>query len=741
MRSRLVPLFLAPLALNAISLSVVADTLTLEPVLVSAPRLLLPTMQADETVYTGTEVTTQGIEQQGRRAAMSVYQAIDLLPGVNSESADPTGLAVEQSSVRLRGVRSMLGALTVEGVPNWGVNPIGPRDYLYDLENFTSISVYKGATPGDIGTGVGSRGGAIVLHPKWSGEHFAARVGQALGSDNFTRTFARVESGNLGDAGTRMSAALSYSEADKWRGPGDLGPRVNANVTVSQPLGNDLDVKLWFNHNNQEQHLYRALTYAQIKDLSANYNLDFNRTRTGVAATDILYYDYNRVDSRNNDFLALITGRIDPSTTVTLKPYYSDEDTYIYQGTAAGGGRVQKRVRDNERAGVIAELAKDFGGDVQGVLGYHFESSDMNVHTENYAITGGGLAFRGLGVLATSGTTYIRSPYLKLSGRADKFSWQAGIKHFSFADSASEGYTTGGPPKYALVRAPDLDRKAKTYDIWLPTLGLAYDLDADTQVYLSAGRNFIRPYSYLPLANYYSTHRAAFLSGGVTLQNMFDGYDIEETNTLDLGLRYKGERFEVTPTLFYSKHKNLLTTISDPRVTVGGRPASYQQNVGEATGYGLELALTAFLTDELSLFLNPTYVHLTYDEDITYAGRTVAAKGNQVVDTPRWMARSGLSYRWGDFEFVPSVRYLGARHGDSGHQERVGSHVLADLAVRYTRKNALAGGTLKAGLELNNLFDREHVAVINASDDNLGGGASYLTGAPFSAMFTVGLEW
>ena len=53
-----------------------------------------------------------------------------------------------------------MGAMTVAGVPNYGGNPMGPREYLYDMENFENIAVYKGAVPADLGTGVGARGGA-----------------------------------------------------------------------------------------------------------------------------------------------------------------------------------------------------------------------------------------------------------------------------------------------------------------------------------------------------------------------------------------------------------------------------------------------------------------------------------------------------------------------------------------------------------------------------------------------------
>ncbi len=724
------------LALASLSASAQDDVL-LPATEVTASKLIVPTRQANETVYTGTAITSEGIERQGRKAETSVHNAIDMLPGVNTESTDATGLAAEQSNVRVRGVSASLGGLTVEGVPNYGGNPTGPRDYLYDLQNFTDISVYKGATPGDIGGGVGSRGGSIVLRPKWSGDKFAGNVGVALGSDSYRRFSARIESGQLNASGTALTAATSYGKSDKWRGPGELGPRVNANVTLSQPLGETMDLKLWFNHNKLDQHLYRAMTYAQTRDLAANYKLDFNPSLTGSAAQDYLYYGYNRGTYRNDDALAIFTWHPSVSTKVTLKPYYAKEDSRIYQGQTQQGGRVQLRNRDIKRTGLIAEVASDFGP-VQGMLGYHWESSDSNIASSNYRITPGGLVYNGVGIYGTSGTAYIRSPYLKLSGKADKLSWQVGLKHFSFADAASDGYMTGPGPTFTPIRTPDYDRKAQTHNIWLPSLGLAYDLTPQTQLQASAGRNFVRPYSYMPLINTYNNNRAAFVAAGVTLQNMFDGYSIAKTSNFDLGMRYQGEHFDLSPTLFYGKHKDLLTTIADSRVIVNGRPVQYQQNVGRATSYGLEMAFNAYVNDRLSVFVNPTYTHFTYDADITGAP---GSKGRQVVDIPRLMARTGLSYRWGNFEISPSVRYLGTRFGDAAHAERIGSHVVADLALHYTRKKALGNATLKAGLELNNLFNRKYVAVINASDDNMGGAASYMAGAPFSAALKVGLEW
>ncbi|QGU32233.1 TonB-dependent receptor [Thermochromatium tepidum] len=715
------------------------EIITLEPLEVEAERILTPTKQTEEKVYTGTAVTTKGIEIQGTKAANQVWAAIDLLPGVSTEQPDSRGLGVEQSSVRLRGVRSSLGTLTVEGVPNYGGNPIGPRDYLYDLENIESISVYKGATPADIGTGVGTRGGAIVLHPKWPGEEAGAKLNQRLGGDNFTRTYARLESGRLNASGTRIAGAASYSEADKWRGPGDLGPRINANLALVQPLREDLELKLWLNHNDQEQHLYRALTYAQVAGPDADLDLDFNTSRTGNASEDIYYYDYNRGSYLNTDLLSVLTYRPSADTRLTLKPYSSTEDARILQGTTASGGQVQERNRDIDRWGLIAEASTEIQG-ITALMGYHYEQNAMEITTQNSAITRSGLSYRGYGVLATTGTTYIHSPYAKLTGRLGALSWQTGLKYFEFQDSKSEGYTTGGAPDYALVRAPDLDREARTHDIWLPSLGLSYDLTPATQVYASYGRGFIRPYSYLPIINTYNSNRAAFRAAGVTLNELFSGYDMEESDTIDLGLRFRGERIEIMPTLFLGQYRNLLTSVSDPRVLVKGKPVNYQQNIGEATGYGLELAINAYVSDALRLYLNPTYTRLTYDADLTYQGTTLDTKGKQVVDTPEWMAHAGLIYRLGDFELRPALRYLGERHGDSQHQESIDAVLLADLTLSYSTERLWPGKTLKVSLELTNLFDEDYVAVINASDDNQGGSASYYPGAPFTAMLTLDVE-
>ncbi len=169
----------------------------LEEIVVTGEKIVVPTKQTGETVYTGTEITPKGIELSGQKGKTNVYEAISILPGVVFESSDANNLATEQTNIRIRGVRGYLGAMTVEGIPNYGGNPMGPRAYIYDLENFQSIAVYKGAVPADLGSGVGNRGGAIELRPLWAQKEIGLKLSQSIGSFEYKRTYLRFDSGEI----------------------------------------------------------------------------------------------------------------------------------------------------------------------------------------------------------------------------------------------------------------------------------------------------------------------------------------------------------------------------------------------------------------------------------------------------------------------------------------------------------------------------------------------------------------
>ena len=434
-----------------------------------------------------------------------------------------------------------------------------------------------------------------------------------------------------------------------------------------------------------------------------------------------------------------ITAKLTDNIKIVLKPYISKEDAKIWDGSSNIQGKpgVQQRTRDIERKGIISEAVIDFNT-IKAVAGYHYESSDMNIYSENYWINNNGiLTYRGYGVFATTGTTYVNSPYFKLSGTIDKFNWRAGIKYFKFEDSDSKGYVTqiiGGVP--TLLRAPDLDRKGRTYDILLPTAGVSYNFNENMEAYLSYGRNFIRPYAYMPLVSLYNRLRTNFQAAGITLNDLFEGYNIERSDNIDIGIRFRKDFIEINPTIFFSKHKNLWTVITDPRVLDSGKLVNYQQIIGMAKGYGFELGTNVFISDWITFYVNPTYNHLTYDGNITYSGATLSTDGKQIVDVPKWTVVSGLILKYKDFEVVPQMRYLGKRYGDCQHNEEIPSHAVFDLKLNYTKEKIGMLKGLKVSLEFDNIFNKKYVSVINAMDYAVSG-TTYGVGAPFTVRGSI----
>lgn len=718
----------------------------MEGIVVTGERIIAPTKETAETVYTGIEVTKDGLTLGGEKASHNVWEAVSLLPGIMFESPDPANLATTQMSIKVRGVSGSLGSMSVDGIPIYGGNPIGPRTYILDLENFQSVALYQGSVPADLGPGAGTRGGALQLRPLWAKDDFGVTFKQSFGTYYYVKDFIRLDTGKLGAYGTKLSASYSYTEEDKWRGKGKVGPRNNVNFTFVQPLSSRLQIKLWGNYNETKQHKFRSLTYAQSTDLDNFRRYDYTESLTGTPGVDWQYYDYNKITWTNHDLYAFIDLKILENLTFTLKPYYREEKKEDWAGTqsiSGPGGKSNPGIQMNgwtvKRWGAIGEFAGTFGG-FKALLGYQYEESKWEDSlTENYWLQpGGSLQFIGWGRYTQSTESSPRySPYAKLSGSLGQLNWQAGVKYLKMKDAANEGYIT----KYDasnnpyLVREPKMDYGAKTYNAWTPTAGLSYLIGEDLEAYTSFGRTFQQPYAYMPLINLYYALYSKFTKMGITLADLFEEYKPEKTDNIDLGLRFRKGVVELLPTAHISRHKNLWTPITpgwmDPDnptkpLLYQGKPVSYSTFVGKAKGYGFELGSNFILSDNITLFFNPSYTILTYDGDIVSGGTTYNTDGKQVLDVPRFSLVSGLIIKYQGFQFTPILRHMGKRFGDLAHKEKMPSYSVMDLKFGYNLGNFYFLKDLELSLEVDNVFNREYVV-----------STSYYPGAPFSVFGTL----
>jgi iron complex outermembrane receptor protein len=376
-------------------------------------ELIRPTKQTGDSLYTGSSVTRKGIELLGTPAETSVYNALNILPGINVESFDPYGLSYSYS--RVRGLKDMYIGMTVEGIPNYGIMPIGAREYIYDTENIESVSLYKGASPADLGTGSGNRGGAIELQMRRPENKIGAEIIQSFGSDDFMRSFLRVDSGKL-PTETKLFASYSYSKADKWKGKGDLGPRDHVTLGLNQELGKKGKLDLFFNFNEIERHTFQSLTYQEAKHIDTYYNKSFISDLSSDAKRNTNYYDYNREKLINRDLMSIID--------IDIK---MGKAQFPVPGLGKTPG-ILDRITDLERYGLIPEVNGDIS-DFEITAGYWFESHNLEKYVKRYITPGNRLEYKGyLYYSENEGHGEIHSPYAKVSYESEKFRFQAGSR-------------------------------------------------------------------------------------------------------------------------------------------------------------------------------------------------------------------------------------------------------------------------------------------------------------------------
>ena len=153
-------------------------------------------------------VTKESIENRVGPGQTNPYKALDMLSSVHTGQVDSYGLSLDQNSFRIRGLYadtfSRL-ALTLDGVPQVVNVGQGAMGSTIDMENIGYMSLQAGAPSADSGLGFGNNAGSLdmsLIRPK---DNFEMSFKQSLGTDEFYRTFIRVDSGKFANGADRKS--------------------------------------------------------------------------------------------------------------------------------------------------------------------------------------------------------------------------------------------------------------------------------------------------------------------------------------------------------------------------------------------------------------------------------------------------------------------------------------------------------------------------------------------------------
>jgi iron complex outermembrane receptor protein len=377
------------------------------------------TQQIEKVTVTGQRDGTGGIIKKEERpktrstvndkyiktqpAGQTIFQTLNLVPGLNFTNSDPYGAS--GGNVRIRGFDGNRISLTQDGIP---LNDTGNyaifTNQQIDPEYIQSATVNTGTTDVDSPT-ASATGGTINVVTRKPFEDLTFSGGAAFGSFNYQRFIGVIDSGEHN--GTSAFAGVSFQEYEKFKGPGEL-QKTQGNARIYQRIGQDSFVSLLGHYNENRNNFYRNLTKAQIATFGDGFENFATCTRdaaNGIVGADGLPADNVQNDGFGADANNLINPssctnfynlRINPSNTGNLRAQanlaltdslrLTIDPSWQYVKANGGGTTV---VSETDRRLIPAGVAGtfvDLNGDGDGLDSIR-TYSPSNTNTSRYGLT------------------------------------------------------------------------------------------------------------------------------------------------------------------------------------------------------------------------------------------------------------------------------------------------------------------------------------------------------------------
>jgi iron complex outermembrane receptor protein len=674
-------------------------------------------------------VTGEGVQILGGPAQASTYKPLDLMPSVIEDSADPYGLSFNRS-ITVRGVSDFFMSRTVDGLPIGGI--VGGADFI-DLSNIGSETLYRGSLESNQGLGFSNAAGVLDLHVLPPAAKVGGTITEGIGSDGMWHTSGRIDSGLL-PTGTSFFISGSVTDADKWKGYGDAS-RENLMVGVTQTFGNQLDASVYYAHNNQKADNYLGLSYTQAQNLSANYWLDYGGTPINKNAAN--YYGFNVQKFTDNAVWGEINYHITPNQTLSFKPYYWSNDGYEL---SASGSTVTLWPMDNTNLGAIAEYKSHFGWAGDLLLGFWWQETKPEpppLGKVAFTVTStGALQWTGWSTLAKTDDHDFYSPYAQYTQTVGATTFTGGLRLHIEDTPWMQYYKTAGLPdvSYADIWSydPTADTNAfaagKTFDEWLPNIGVREQLNNDWSASVAYSRKVARP-DWGPQASQFESYESAFLKEGMDLQSMMNMLQPETVDEVDASVRYQSGGLTIEPMIFGFKTQNKEVLVYDPNVG-----ESYYQSNAATTGAGAELEASWVMNRQWTFVGSLTAQSERYDANIaTGSGTTMDIKGKMVPYTPEYEAKLAATYTDDGFSITPVVRFVGTRYGLATDATPVSPYAVADVTASYEFGTKLGLTPITFNCGVMNLFNAEYIGAISVNEDNLSSTSYYA--APPRTLF------
>lgn len=672
----------------------------------------------NEDATKGRSTVTKAATEKDRTTS-NVYQALSLLPGVNTFNHDATGLF--GGGFTIRGFDATQIGFTINGVPvnDSGSYSVFPQEYV-DQENICTQSISQGA-PDVEAPHIGATGGSVNITNCDPENTRRFRVSQTLGQLKLSRTFVRADTGRFANDMAKVFLSFSHTEADKWKGSGgakrdhfdaafnfDLSPenRILGSVMYNKAVNNNI------------------LSISQAQLAANGYYFDYSPTFTpghvpavtGVrqAETGPTPQFYKLSLNPFENAIVSLSGsfKLAENTYLKVQPYLwygfgtggnqqraLSETGFLNKTTGRlGAGRdlngdgdtldtvivANSSVTKTNRPGITAEISRSFDAH-QVKVGVWYERAQHKQTGPAVAVDANGNPadqfLRNGQILRPDGTPFESRDWLTVSPAfqayfSDSYSFMGdrGVLQFGaralqitrkFTNYANEGGSTVN-----FNSTYDIEKK---FNDVLPQIGVRFNLDSQQQVFANIGKNFRAPpnFAFAPTSgNVTIINGVAVLAGDVKA---------ETSITTDLGYRFQSKAITLSATVFNVDFKDRQANAFDPNTL-----KSIYTNAGNARTRGVELELGTTPVNGFSVYGSLTLQKSKVLNNIRSSATAVLpTAGKQFALTPQTIAGLSLQYADGPYYLRLKAKHTGNQYATLMNDEEVPSYMTADFDAGY----------------------------------------------------------
>ncbi|MFJ5491541.1 TonB-dependent receptor family protein [Pectobacterium carotovorum] len=691
-------------------------------------------MVQEDSAKSRSTVTKDALDKMP--AAGNAIDKLKYTAGLNVSSNDASGLS--GVSYTMRGMSADQVGLSSDGIPvndsgDYAVYPNG----MGDPENLEQIFVTQGSSEMD-GPHIGASGGNIGLVSHRPAKEFGGFVKQTFGSNNLSKTFARLETGKHNGFSSWLS--YSYTDSDKWRGAGySRADKVEWNGLYEHENGHSSS--LIVKYNQQDTINYSTLSKQQFEQNGRK--MDYATTPVYNSRGQISqYYKLNRNNFETLNVTFTQKLQLRDNLALTLQPYY-----FSTNGGSFGSGSASVLSATSDRAGnydlsnltsntyyrpswtetwrpgITTKLKWDISDEHSLDIGYWFERARQRQTQPFIPIKSDGTPVNISGKPGDANQVTDANGNV-VQGRnqftvtpAHKI-WIQDTWFFS-----PEWTFTGGLAYQHVERDGTnlgslynvAEKKNKKYHEFLPSFNAAYRINTENQVFYNITRNMRTPPNYV-------------------LYNVGDSINTkpELSWNQELGWRFQDEDMLLSTSLFFIR-------FTDRQISSRNAAGDYEMiNAGKVENKGLELEWSGKLPHNFNYFAAYTYTDTTQKNNLATGGSQLPTTGKQVANAPKNMLNLGLGYDDGLYYAGVNSRYVGSFYGDMTNDEKIGGRTVFDLSAGVylpVDKKIVKSATLRFGV--NNLFDKEYLDSARSVSFNSRSYNGVSAGTPF---YNVGEE-